>query len=232
MKSALRSCLALGYGAAHALRNLVFTLGLVLCTVAGTAHAEVVKVLAYGDSLTAGYGLDSADGFVPQLNQWLADHGAQAEVVNGGVSGDTTAGGVSRLDWSLSAGVDALIINLGGNDMLRGIDPAVTRANLVKMLEVAKAKALPVLLVGLQAPTNYGPDFKAQFDAIFPDLAKRYDAILLPDYFAPVAPTGDRTGLLSQYMQADGIHPNAEGVKRIVAAEGPKVLDLITMVKP
>ena len=202
-----------------------------MLAVSATLALAAPTVVALGDSLTAGYGLSRAQGFVPVLQAWLAAHGKDATIVNAGVSGDTTAGGVSRLDWSLTGEVDAMIVNLGGNDMLRGLDPAVTRANLAKILDAAKARGLPVLLVGLQAPTNFGPDFKTRFDAIYPGLARTYGTVFVPDYFLPIAPKGARTGLLGAYMQPDGIHPNAEGVKRIVDAVGPKVLDLLARVK-
>ena len=214
----------------RALRNRVLAAGLALAASALAAVAEPT-VVALGDSLTAGYGLPREQGFVPVLQDWLAAHGHDVTVVNAGVSGDTTAGGVSRLDWTLAGPADAMIVNLGGNDLLRGLDPAQTRANLDRILAAAKARGLPVLLVGLQAPTNYGPDFKARFDAVFPDLAKSYGTVFVPDYFLPVAPAGARTGLLRDYMQGDGIHPNAKGVRLIVDAVGPKVLELLARIK-
>lgn len=189
--------------------------------------AEVPVVVALGDSLTQGYGLPNGEGFVPQLQGWLTAQGVAAEIVNAGVSGDTTAGGVSRLDWSLAGDVDALIVNLGGNDLLRGIDPEVSRSNLEKIMEGAAARDLPVLLVGLSAPGNYGADFKARYDAIFPDLAARFDALLVPDFLAPLRAEGGEAAAVARYMQGDGIHPNAEGVARIVESMGPQVVDLI-----
>lgn len=192
--------------------------------------ADLPRVLALGDSLTAGYGLPREDGFVPQLTAWLATQGAHAEVVNAGVSGDTTAGGAARLEWSLASGADALIVNLGGNDMLRGLAPAQARANLTLIMEAAQAKGLPVLLVGMQAPGNFGADYKTEFDAIYPDLAAQYGALLLPVYFAPIATA--EGALDPAFMQPDGIHPNREGVARIVEAMGPKVLTLLAQIKP
>tara|TARA_R110002096_G_scaffold22830_28_gene73227 strand:- start:130 stop:876 length:747 start_codon:yes stop_codon:yes gene_type:complete len=245
MKNALWFCLALGYGALRAFRNGVVALFLVAgagfaspSTDVGPATAvspatavAPLTVVALGDSLTQGYGLPQQDGFVPQMQAWLRDRGADVTLVNAGVSGDTTAGGAARLDWSLSGPVDALIVNLGGNDLLRGLDPAVSRDNLEKILKGARSRGLPVLLVGLQASTNYGPDFKLRFDAMYPELAARYGALLLTSYFAPLMPES-QTALDRNLMQADGIHPNAEGVKRIVAAMGPKVLDLLAEVGP
>lgn len=212
------------------MRNIVFTSIFGISVAGAVIAAEVPRVLALGDSLTAGYGLPPEDGFVPQLNAWLKEQGVQAEILNAGVSGDTTAGGAARLEWSLESGADAMIVNLGGNDMLRGLAPSEARANLTQIIEAAKSRGLPVLLVGLLAPGNYGGDYKAEFDAIYPALAAKYAAVLLPLYFAPIAtPEG---GLDPAFMQPDGIHPNRDGVTRIVAAMGPKVLELLGQVAP
>ena len=193
------------------------------------AAAETKTLLALGDSLTQGYGLPQEQGFVPQLQAWLVAQGADVTVINAGVSGDTTAGGVSRLDWSLTPDVDAMIVNLGGNDLLRGIDPDSSRANLDRILATAQARKLPVLLVGLRAPGNYGPDFKAAFDAMYPDLAATYGTDLEMDFFAPLM---DQTadGFDADTMQPDGIHPSAKGVALIVQGMGPRVLALLARV--
>lgn len=193
------------------------------------ANAAPVTVAALGDSLTAGYGLAPEDGLVAQLQAWLSAHGTAVTIVNAGVSGDTTAGGLARLDWTLTPDVAALIVNLGGNDMLRGLDPASSRANLEAILQGARQRHLPVLLIGLRAPANYGPDYQAEFDAIYPDLATKYGALLVADYFAPL-PT-DNPAALPAFMQADGIHPNAAGVARIVASLGPQVQALLARIK-
>jgi acyl-CoA thioesterase I len=216
-----------GYGAFCAIRN-----GLIPLTFAASvAAAEPVTVVALGDSLTAGYGLSEGDGFVPQLQAWLDTQGADATVLNAGVSGDTTAGGAARLGWALTPETDALIVNLGGNDMLRGIDPAEARANLDTILREASAKGLPVLLIGLRAPLNYGAEYKTAFDAIFPDLAATYDTGLVDNYFLPLI--DQQAQLLDPaLMQGDGIHPNREGVILAVAAVGPAVLELIAKVQP
>jgi len=212
----------LGYGAFARLRNLA----VIATLAAGPAVAEPITVAALGDSLTQGFGLVPDQGFVPQLEAWLTESGAEVAIINAGVSGDTTAGGLSRVDWTLTEDVDALIVALGGNDLLRGIDPAVSRANLDGILQAATARDLPVLLVGLEAPGNYGPDFKADFEAMFPELADSYGALLYPDFLAPLR-TGDQTEALQRLMQPDGVHPNAEGVKLMVAGIGPEVLELI-----
>lgn len=187
--------------------------------------------MALGDSLTAGYGLAEGEGFVPQLQAWLKANGSDAAVVNAGVSGDTTAGALSRLDWALAPEADALIVTLGGNDMLRGLPPAEARANLDAILTKAQAKGLPVLLVGMQAPGNWGPEYKAQFDAIYPELAAAHHVLLADSFFGPLLNGASDPAALAPWMQADGIHPNAEGVKIIVAGLGPKVLELVGQVK-
>lgn len=211
------------YGPARAARNpaiLLLLLAALLAALPAPAGA-VLRVVAIGDSLTTGYGLEQGDGLVPQLGRWLASHGAPGiEVVNMGVSGDTTAGGRARLDWALAEGADAVILALGGNDMLRGIDPAASRANLEVMLAELGRRGLPVLLVGMEAPRNYGPEYKREFDAIYPALAEQHGALYDPSFLS-----GIETG--PGFFQEDGLHPNAEGVARIVARLGPLVLDLI-----
>ncbi len=191
--------------------------------------------MALGDSLTAGYGLPAEEGFVPQLQAWLAAAGSAATVVNAGVSGDTSAGGLSRLDWSLTPQTDALIVTLGGNDLLRGLDPASTRANLDQILTKARARNLPVLLIGLPGPANFGPDWKAEFDAIYPELAAKHATLLAPNFLeglgASQLGSADPAALQS-LMQPDQIHPNAEGVKRIVAHLGPQVQALLGQIPP
>lgn len=194
---------------------------------AGRAGAETVLV-AFGDSLTAGYGLAPEAGFVPQLQDWLTAQGQDVTVINAGVSGDTSAGGLARLDWTLTPEVSAMIVTLGGNDLLRGIDPAATRANLDGILQGAAAKGVTVLLVAMPAPSNYGPEYKTAFDAIFPELAAQYQVALFPGFFAPLIGEGPADpAKLTPYLQADGLHPNPEGVKRIVEGIGPAVVMLL-----
>ena len=200
---------------------------LLVSLIGSPATAAKFALVALGDSLTAGYGLPQDQGFVPQMQAWLQARGVDVTITNAGVSGDTTAGGVARLDWSLTPEPSALLVNLGGNDLLRGMDPAASAANLDKILATAQARNLPVLLVGLKALGNYGPDFKAQFDAIYPALAQKYDVPLYPDFFAPLKSDADQTMALATYMQPDGIHPSAEGVARIVGDLGPFVIDLL-----
>lgn len=224
----LRPCLLsdLRYGAQRALGKAFITLFFPFSVAVSPAYAEVTEIVALGDSLTAGYGLAEGEGFVPQLQAWLEAQGVAAKVVNAGVSGDTSAGGLSRLDWSLTPESDALIVTLGGNDLLRGLDPAMTRSNLDQILTKAKARGLKVLLVGLPGPANFGPEWKAEFDAIFPDLAAKHGVTLAPNFLAGLG--GPDPAALQALMQPDQIHPNAEGVGKIVAVLGPQVQTLLS----
>ncbi len=217
--------LTLRYGAAARLRNL--WVAAVLAIAAAPAWAQTVTVAALGDSLTQGYGLVPDEGFVPQLERWLKAQGADVDVLNAGVSGDTTAGGLSRVDWTLTPQVDAMIVALGGNDMLRGLDPANVRANIDGILHAADAAGVPVLLVGMMAPGNYGADYKSAFDAVYPELAQEYGALYAPDFLGGLQVMEDRANAIATYMQPDGIHPNARGVEVIVEDLGPRVLALV-----
>ncbi|KPP85328.1 MAG: acyl-CoA thioesterase I [Rhodobacteraceae bacterium HLUCCO07] len=201
---------------------------LFLAMLAGPAAAEKVHIVAFGDSLTAGYGLPEHEGFVPQLRAWLEAQDEDVRVVNAGVSGDTTAGGQARFEWSLTAELQGVILILGGNDALRGIDPATMRANLDAILETAAERELEVLLVGMPGPGNYGPDYRAEFEAVYADLAEKHDTLFYPDFLAPL---GDDPAEALDFMQADGIHPDAEGVARIVEAFGPSVQALIERIR-
>ncbi len=204
-----------------AARKALAALALGVALAAPAVSAEPVKVVALGDSLTAGFGLPQGAGLVPQLQRWLDAEGAgPVEVINMGVSGDTSAGGRARLDWALGGGVDAVILELGANDMLRGVDPSETRANLDAILSAMAERGLPVLVTGMKSSANFGADYQAQFDAIYPDLATEYGALLDPFFFEGLL---DRPGM----FQADGLHPSADGVVVVVQRIGPLVLDLI-----
>ncbi|HEY9038608.1 MAG TPA: arylesterase [Roseovarius sp.] len=196
---------------------------------AETADAkQELRVMAFGDSLTAGYGLPRDDGFVAQLGVWLRENGTPGGVtvrlINASVSGSTAAGGVRRIDWALGDAPDAMIVELGGNDLLRGVDPAGTRANLERILSKAAEEDIEVLLVGLIAKDNYGPEYREAFNAIYPDLAEKYGTVLMRDFFAALPEAMDQQ---LPYIQADGTHPNAKGVALIVQDIGPKVQELI-----
>ncbi|SPF77968.1 arylesterase [Pseudoprimorskyibacter insulae] len=211
------------YGA----RALTNNLAALMILAAPAVADERVDILAFGDSLTQGYGLIEQEGFVPQLRGWLAGRGHDVRVVNGGVSGDTTAGGFARIAWSLSDDIDAIIVALGGNDVLRGIAPEVARANLDGIMTEAQTRGVEVLLVGIDVPGNYGAEYKSTFEAIYPDLAATYDALLFESFLDGLAPEGGDLADLGAYLQADGIHPNGAGVTRIVEAIGPSVEALI-----
>ncbi|MHA7851976.1 MAG: arylesterase [Roseovarius sp.] len=197
----------------------------VFLLVATPAMAEDVTVLAFGDSLTQGYGLPEAQGLVPQLDAWLAANGVEVDLINAGVSGDTTAGGAARVDWSLTPEVDAMIVTLGGNDLLRGLDPSGARSNLRAILESARSRDVEVLLVGMKAPGNYGAEYQTAFDSIYPDLAQEFGTLYFENFFAGLGQ--DDPAQARRYFQPDGIHPNSEGVERIVEALGPAVVDLV-----
>ena len=201
----------------------------ILTIVADFAAAEPVTIAALGDSLTQGFGLPAEQGFVPQLERWLVAKDADVQLINAGVSGDTTAGGLARAAWTLTPDVDAMIVTLGGNDLLRGIDPETSKANLKGILEAADSANVEVLLVGMQAPGNFGPEYKAAFDGMYPDLAEGFDTLYMESFFEGLG-TGDLSAA-RKYMQADGIHPNAEGVTKVVEAFGPRVLELIELAK-
>lgn len=178
-------------------------------------------VLAFGDSLYAGYGLKPGESLPDRLQADLRDGGVNARVVNAGVSGDTTAAGRRRLAFSLDnleRTPDLVVLGLGGNDVLRQLDPAETRRNLTAMLDELKARGVPVVLTGMRAPPNLGPDYAARFDAIYSDLAKRYDAGLYPFLLEGVI--GRRAVMLP-----DGVHPNAAGVERIADRLTPLVAE-------
>jgi acyl-CoA thioesterase-1 len=186
----------------------------------GAAPApEGPLVLAFGDSLTAGYGLDSGLGFAPQLQATLRRHGIAAQVVDGGVSADTTEAGKARLGWTLDGlprKPDLVIVELGANDMLRGLDPALTRANLEAIMAELKRRDIKVLVAGMRGAPNLDPAYVARFEAIYPDLAARNGATLYPFFLDGVAAQKDM-------VQADGLHPTFAGVKRIVTGITPAV---------
>jgi acyl-CoA thioesterase-1 len=180
------------------------------------APARTIKLVALGDSLTAGYGLPQAAAFPVVLQAALKAKGHDVEIANAGVSGDTTAGGLDRLDWSVPDGTEGVILELGANDMLRGTDPKQTRTNLDTIITRLKARKIPVLLAGMLAARNLGPDYVQRFDAIYPELARQYDLVLYPFFLDGVAGQ-------TKLTLPDGLHPTAEGVKIIVDRILPSV---------
>mgnify|MGYP002335709665 CR=1 FL=1 len=193
-----------------------------LSVIGGSALADPIKVAALGDSLVQGYGLAPQDGLVPQLQRWLIAQEADVDVISAGVSGDTSAGGLARVAWTLTPDIDAMIVALGGNDVLRATDPAVTQANLAGILQIAADQEVSVLLVGINAPGNYGPEYAAAFDAIWPALKDQYEVPFVSSLFAAL-PVEDPSEL-RKVLQADGLHPTPRGVKMIVQEFGPAVL--------
>lgn len=192
---------------------------------ASAADGPIRTIMAFGDSLTSGYGLPPADAFPVKLEAALRARGHAVRVINAGVAGDTTAGGRARLAWMLADKPDAVILELGANDGLRGLDPAETLANLRAIMEQLKAADLPVLLAGMRAPPNLGRDFGAEFDTIFATVALEYDALFYPFFLEGVAarPT---------LNQNDGIHPNSTGVAIVVERIIPSVEALLSRVQP
>ncbi len=191
---------------------------------AKAAETREPVIVAFGDSLTAGLGLPQSAAFPAQLQAALQARGRIVKVVNAGVSGDTAAAGLARLDWALPDDASAVIIELGANDALQGLDPAATKATLEKIITEVKARGLPILLAGMEAPRNLGKEYVAAFGAIYPDLAARYDLILYPFFLDGVA-------LDDHLTLNDGMHPNAEGVARIVDGILPKVEELLAETK-
>ncbi len=181
----------------------------ILAPVSPARTADPIRILAFGDSLTAGYGLPEAETLTARLADALNKMGRPAAVINGGVSGDTTADGVTRIDWALADKPQIMILALGANDMLRGIDPGSTRANLEGIIEKAKGAGVEVVLAGMLAPPNLGEEYKTSFDAIYPELAKTHNILFMPFLLQDVAQVSDLN-------QGDGIHPNGNGVAIMV----------------
>jgi acyl-CoA thioesterase I len=202
---------------------IVAALGAGFCSAAPAqpaGPASPVKIVALGDSLTAGYGLSDKDSFVPRLQAALTAKGIAAELANAGVSGDTSSDGLARLDWSVPQGTAAVILELGANDMLRGIKPQITRDALDQILQRLTSRHIAVLLCGMRAAPNLGADYGKAFEAIYPDLAAKYGVLLYPFFLDGVA------GNL-KLTQPDGMHPDPAGVGIIVERILPKVEELI-----
>jgi len=183
---------------------------------ASRTQAQPIRLVALGDSLTAGYGLPQEAAFPAVLERALKAKGYHVEIANAGVSGDTASAGLDRLDWSVPDGTDGVILELGANDMLRGVDPAVPRRAIDTIVERLKARGIPVMLAGMFASRNLGPDYVAKFDSLYPDIARKHNLVLYPFFLDGVA--GERSLNLQ-----DGIHPTAKGVEIIVARILPTV---------
>ena len=186
----------------------------------GTATAKTMRILAFGDSLSSGFGLPAGQSFPEKLEAKLRADGMDVRVVNAGVAGDTTAGGLARLDWALAEKPDLVILELGANDALRGIDPDTVRANLDKLIGKVQADGTKLLLAGMRAPPNWGEEYQDRFDHIYPELARAHDVPLYPFFLDGVA---TKPGL----NQPDGLHPNEPGVAAIVDRVAPVVARLI-----
>jgi len=211
------------YGRARKLVNaILFTLLLLIAPPTLKADSPQT-ILMIGDSLTAGYGLRQEHAIPVRLQAALIKAGKDVKVINAGVSGDTSAGGLSRFDWALSARPDAVIVELGANDGLRGLDPEATFKNLDVLLMKADAAGLPVLLAGMKAPPNLGPEYGDAFNAVYPRLAKKHDVILYPFFLEGVAAR-------AEFNQDDAIHPNADGANVIVENLMPAVQELLVRV--
>lgn len=194
------------------------------CGAAQAQGARSLRIVALGDSLTAGFRLPPAESFPAQLERALAARGHKVEVVNAGVSGDTTAAGLERLDWAVPDGTAAVIVELGANDALRGLPPAEARRNLDAILSRLTKSGARVLLAGMRAPGNWGPDYAAKFDPLFPELAAKHGAILYPFFLDGIA-------LRPELNLDDGLHPNKDGVAEIVRRMLPSVEKLIADVR-
>ena len=187
------------------------------------AAAKPITLVALGDSLTAGYGLAQSEAFPVVLEKRLKELGLDVTVINGGVSGDTASGGLERLDWTVPEGTHGVIVELGANDALRGIDPAITRESLRQIIQRLQARGIRVMLAGMLAPRNMGAEYAAAFDAIYPALAAEFNVPLYPFFLDGVA--ADTALLLP-----DGLHPTAEGIERIVARMLPSVQTFVTSI--
>ena len=205
---------------------LVFaSLGSISMNSPAFAQSKPLKLVALGDSLTAGYNLPASAAFPTVLEKMLRDKGILVEIANAGVSGDTSQGGLERLDWSVPDGTDGVILELGANDALRGVDPALTETSLDAIVTRLKARGIPVLLAGMYAPRSNGPDYVARFDAIYPKLAEKHGLVLYPFFLDGIA--GDRV-----LNQPDMLHPKAEGVRVIAQRILPTVERFLASLRP
>jgi acyl-CoA thioesterase I len=201
-------------------RSRAIAIAIALVAAASPAAADTTKILAFGDSLTSGFRLPSGEGFPAKLEGRLRGEALDVRVVNAGVAGDTTAGGLARLDWALAEKPDLVILELGANDALRGIDPDTVHTNLDKIIAKVQASGARLLLAGMRAPPNWGEEYQDKFDRIYPELARAHDVTLYPFFLDGVATK-------PELNQADGLHPNERGVAAIVDRIAPVVARLI-----
>ncbi len=210
-----------GFGQVVALLALVNVMAIIAAVPLTSAEpSKPLRIVAFGDSLTAGYGLRPKHAFPAQLQRVLKKRGHNVVVINAGVSGDTTAGGLERLAWAVPDGTDAVILELGANDALRGVDPKVTRANLEKIIAGLKKQGMPILLAGMRSPANWGDTYAEDFDAIFPDLAREHGLVFYPFFL-------DGVILNPKLNLDDGMHPTSKGVAEIVKRILPATEELI-----
>ena len=209
-----RGCAAYGHG--RRFRPFFFAAFALLLGLAAPGQARTLRLVALGDSLTAGYSLPADAAFPAQLQKALLEKGFQVEIENAGVSGDTSSGALARLDWAVADGYDGVVVEIGANDMLRGMDPAMTRQNIAAIIKRLQERKIPVLLAGMRAAPNLGADYAAKFDPLYAELAKKYDLPLYPFFLEGVAGHPD-------LQLPDGLHPSRQGVERIVAGILPVV---------
>ncbi|MBO6826877.1 MAG: arylesterase [Sneathiella sp.] len=208
------------YGESRVTFNIFALFVLLFICFTATAQAEIKKIVAFGDSLTAGYGLPQKDAFPVQLEAALKNKGFDVKIENAGVSGDTSTGGLQRLDWAIANGADAVILELGANDALRGIEPGITKQNLDQIIVKLKAKDIPVFLTGMRAPPNMGAAYAGEFDGLFPELAEKHEVAFYPFFLEGVA-------AMPELNQEDTIHPNREGVALIVENMLPSLIEFL-----
>ncbi|MFT6557814.1 arylesterase [Sneathiella sp.] len=211
----------LAYGKFTRFFNIFAVAALFFLQIQSVTANETRRLVAFGDSLTAGYGLPQTEAFTVQLEAALQKAGLDIKVENAGVSGDTSTGGLQRLDWAIGNGADFVLLELGANDALRGIEPSVTRKSLMQIIEKLQEKDIPVMLAGMKAPPNMGPEYQEEFDRIYPELAKKYEIAFYPFFLEGVASIPDLN-------QEDAIHPNKEGVALIVEKMTPSLVKFVS----
>ena len=200
------------------MKKIIFIVVLLICPI--LTQAQDLKIILFGDSLMAGYGLDQSNHLDRLLERDLLDQGIVSQITNASVSGDTSSGGLNRLSWSLQDDYDLFILGLGANDMLRGISPNTTKANLKEIIKIVQKKNISILLTGMQAPSSYGQDYQSSFNLIYPQLAKEYEIFLYPFLLEGVA-------LDPNLNQSDGKHPNEQGITLMSKKIAEKIKNIL-----